>query len=105
MRAVFRYQVTLDGPVTVGLTLTANPVAFGALGRSAGIEFWAEHDDTLPAVPRTFTVVGTGHPVPDGAAYVGSAPRTREGLVWHLFELPAVAGTVVADLGELGRGR
>jgi hypothetical protein len=103
MRAVFRYQVTLDGPVTIGLTGT--PVAFGALGYSAGIEFWAEHDDTLPAVPRTFAIVGTGHPVPDGAAYVGTAPRTREGLVWHLYEIPAAPGTVVADLGEAGGGR
>jgi hypothetical protein len=105
MRAVFRYQVSLDGPETIGLT--GNPVAFGALGYSysGGIEFWAEHDDTLPEVPRTFTVVGTGHPVPDGAVYAGTAPRTREGLVWHLYEIPGVAGTVVADLGELGRGR
>jgi hypothetical protein len=103
MRAVHRYQVTLDGPATFGLT--ANPVAFGALVYSAGIEFWAEHDDEAPEVQRTFTVVGTGHPVPDGARYTGTAPRTREGLVWHLFELPAMAGTVVAAHGELGGGR
>lgn len=86
MRAVYRYQVGLDGPVTI--SITANPAAFGALGYSAGIEFWAEHDDTAPEVPRTFVIVGTGHPVPEGAAYVGTAPRTREGLVWHLYELP-----------------
>ena len=84
-RSVYRYRVGLDGPETIGLT--SGPVAFGALARSAGIEFWAEHDDTRPELPRTFVIVGTGHPVPEGALYVGTAPRTPEGLVWHLFEL------------------
>lgn len=84
---MYRYQVGLDGPVEIGLT--GDPVAFGALGYSAGIEFWAEHDDTREPEVRTFTIVGTGHPIPDGAVYVGTAPRTREGLVWHLYELAA----------------
>jgi hypothetical protein len=84
-RAVYRYEVGLDGPVEIGLA--GNPVAFGALGYSAGIEFWAEHDDALPEVARTFVIVGTGHLVPEGASYVGTAPRTRDGIVWHLFEL------------------
>lgn len=84
-RAVWRYQVSVDGPETIGLT--GDPVAFGALSYSAGIEFWAEHDDAKPEVPRTFVIVGTGHRIPDDAVYVGTAPRTREGLVWHLYEL------------------
>ena len=86
-RAVWRYQVGLDGPQEI--SLTGDPVAFGALGYSKGIEFWAEHDSTRPLAVRTFMVVGTGHPIPGGAVYVGTAPRTREGLVWHLFELPS----------------
>ncbi|HMG65676.1 MAG TPA: hypothetical protein VK599_22250 [Streptosporangiaceae bacterium] len=84
-RSVYRYQVGLGAPVEI--SLTGEPVAFGALGYSAGIEFWAEHDDAKPAVPRVFVIVGTGHRVPDGAVYVGTAPRTREGLVWHLYEM------------------
>lgn len=85
-RAMWRHEIGLDGPVTVGLT--GDPVAFGALGYSAGIEFWAEHDEAKEAVLRTFVIVGTGNRIPGGAVYVGTAPRTREGLVWHLFELP-----------------
>lgn len=84
-RAVWRYQIGLDGPETVGLN--GDPVAFGALPGSVGVEFWAEHDDAKPEELRTFVIVGTGHPIPDGATYVGTAPRTREGLVWHLYEL------------------
>lgn len=87
-RAVYRYTVGLDGAEVIGLT--SDPVAFGALGYSAGIEFWAEHDEAEPEVPRTFLVVGTGHRIPEGARYVGSAPRTPEGLVWHLVELNGV---------------
>jgi hypothetical protein len=80
-----RYKVGLEGPEVIGLT--GDPVAFGPLGFEAGIEFWAEHDfDKLP-VSRTFVIVGTGHIIPDGAVYRGTAPRTPEGLVWHLFEL------------------
>jgi hypothetical protein len=91
MRAVYRYQVGLDGPAEI--SLTGDPLAFGALGYSAGIEFWAEHDDTKAPVPRTFTVVGTGRRIPEGAVYAGTAPRTPDGLVWHLFELARDGGT------------
>jgi hypothetical protein len=87
-RAMYRYQVGLGGPVEI--VLTGEPVAFGALGDSAGIEFWAEHDDAKPAAARTFVVVGTGHRIPEGAAYVGTAPRAREGIVWHLYEMTGV---------------
>lgn len=46
-------------------------------------------DDAKPETLRTFVIVGTGHQLPDAAVYVGTAPRTREGLVWHLYELPS----------------
>jgi hypothetical protein len=82
-----RYEVGLDGPVQIGLT--GDPVAFGALGYGEGIEFWAEHNDAKMPVVRTFVIVGTGRRIPDGASYVGTAPRTYEGLVWHLYQLPA----------------
>jgi hypothetical protein len=85
-RAVWRYQVNLDGPTTI--RLTGDPVAVAVdMPGDAGIEFWAEHDPSKPEVARTFAIVGTGHPIPAGAAYVGTAPRSRYGLVWHLYEL------------------
>ena len=84
-RVIYRHQVGLDGSVQIGLT--GDPLAFGALGYSAGIEFWAEHDDAKEPRVRTFVVVGTGHRIPDGATYAGTAPRTPDGLVWHLFEV------------------
>lgn len=85
MRAMYRYQVPIGEPAEVDLT--GDPVAVAVLPMCAGLEFWAEHDDEAQARPRTFTVAGTGHPLPHQAAYVGTAPRTPEGLVFHLYEL------------------
>ena len=84
-RTVRRYCVSLDGLTDV--RLTGDPLAVAARDDSAVVEFWAEHDTGAPETVRTFIIVGTGQPIPDSAVYVGTAPRTRYGLVWHLFEL------------------
>ncbi len=61
-------------------------------GDARHVEFWALTCEHVEAAPRTFRVFGTGHPIPDGYVYVGTAPRTPEGLVWHLFELEGDGG-------------
>lgn len=85
LRRMLRYEVGIDGRVSH--ELTGDPVHVGALACGAGVEFWAEHDEGQPVRRRTFQVVGTGHPVPPGAQWAGTAPRTPEGLVWHLYEI------------------
>lgn len=46
---------------------------------------WAVVDPERVAAPRSFVIVGTGHPVPEDVGdYVGS--WQWPGLVWHLFE-------------------
>jgi len=50
------------------------------------VEFWAEHDDDGGEPKRLFQVFGTGHPLPSGARWTGTAPRVS-GLVWHLYEV------------------
>jgi hypothetical protein len=82
---MLRYEVGIDVPVTCGLT--GDPVHVGALGYESGVEFWAEHDEAELPRERTFQVFGTGNVLPPGAKWAGTAPRTREGLVWHLFEI------------------
>lgn len=52
------------------------------------VDFWAEGSLEEAGTDRTFLVVGTGHPIPDGAVYRSTTPRTRDGLVWHLYEIP-----------------
>ena len=87
-RAVYRYQVEIDGHTQV--SLTGDPVAVAALPRNAGVEFWAEHTEGATQVKRAFQVFGTGHPLPEGAQWRGTCQRTPHGLVWHLYELPEV---------------
>ena len=90
-RRMLRHEVGIDGPVTIGLT--GEPVHVGALAYGAGVEFWAEHDEAKPARERTFMVFGTGNVLPPGARWAGTAPRTPDGFVWHLYEVtPAQPG-------------
>lgn len=47
---------------------------------------WAEVETDAPLVHRSFVVLSTDEPVPDGFEHVGSA-RSHGGIfVWHLYE-------------------
>ncbi|OLT13036.1 hypothetical protein BJF79_03815 [Actinomadura sp. CNU-125] len=89
---IYRYVVPVDdAPHTIHLTLAH--AGYGPLHVAATndeVEFWAVHSDEYPDQPYTFQVVGTGHPLPPGAQWRGTAPRTPDGLVWHLVELPVL---------------
>ena len=84
-RQVFRYTVQVDDQPHV-IHLTHDPLHVDNGATLDEVDFWAEHDDG-GEYPAVFQVVGTGQPLPDGV-YVGTCPRTREGLVWHLYRLP-----------------
>lgn len=47
---------------------------------------WARVDPDRPKIARVFCVVGTGHPIPPLAVYVGSCSDGP--FEWHLFEIP-----------------
>ena len=92
-RRMFRYVVPVDDAAHV-IRLSHGPVAAAAVHGTYGdvsVEFWAEHAEGVPEVRRAFQVFGTGHPLPDDAQWVATCPRTPSGLVFHLFEIPAVA--------------
>jgi hypothetical protein len=85
-RQIFRYIVPVnDQPHAIPLTHDPLYVANG--DTLDEVEFWAEHDSDSDEWAATFQVFGTGQPLPDGAVYVGTCPRTREGLVWHLYRI------------------
>ena len=83
MRQMFRYEVPVDDQAHA-FALTCNPVA---AANAAGdvVEFWAEHDTTQAECDQAFRVFGTGHPLPEHAEWIGTCPRDRAGLVWHLY--------------------
>lgn len=91
---MFRYLVPVDGKA-YAFDLDHNPVHVAyRFEATAGecVEFWAEHSDgDHDRGPRTFQVFGTGHPLPDGARWIGTCDRTPDGLVWHLYEVHGAA--------------
>jgi hypothetical protein len=87
MRQVFKY------PLTVGAALTA--VMLRGIVVHVGIDpqgelcLWAEHDEQARETEQRFAVVGTGHQVPAGGRYVGSASHGL--FVWHVYEVARYA--------------
>lgn len=45
---------------------------------------WAELQSENPPEQRQFAIIGTGHPAPPAATYVGT--WQEESFVWHLYE-------------------
>ena len=86
MRKIYRHVVPVDDRTHTYHIV--GDILHVANGRTMDeVEFWAGWDNQKPFRDVTVQVFGTGQPVPDDAVYVGTAPRTREGLVWHLFEV------------------
>lgn len=93
-----------DPQVDVQIPVGAEIVRFGIQysgpldnGPRAGIPtIWALCDEAAPKETRRFAVVGTGHSLPDGAAYIDS--YDAEPFVWHVVELPMAVPDQVAAL-------
>lgn len=84
MRRIFKYPLP-NMSVTVDMPEGAEIVRLGVQGPRSTPTVWALVDDDNPTEPRRFLVVGTGHPLPRGARYVGSSDSAP--FVWHVVEL------------------
>jgi hypothetical protein len=85
VRAVHRYEVSVDDHAH-DIELHG-PIVHVDCRNPDRVEIWAMTGVQQPMV-RTFQVFGTGQPLPDNAAHIGTALAGRGGtLVWHLFEL------------------
>lgn len=82
-KAVHRYEVPVDDRAHAH-TLTGKIVHVDSRTRGI-VEFWAIHTDANP-IERRFRVYGTGHAVPAGLDWCGTAIDGP--FVWHLFEVP-----------------
>lgn len=82
---IFRYEVPVDDEWHE-VELRGGEPLFVASRRHDMVEFWAQHNDALPARRARFMVVGTGQPMPSRAAYHGTALAAGGQLVWHLLE-------------------
>lgn len=83
MRVVYKYPL-MDNVVT--MPEGAKIISFARNGRPPHMPcLWAEVEPANPPVQRTFTVVGTGDPIPDGAKHIGTLHE--DCMVWHLYEV------------------
>jgi hypothetical protein len=92
VRKMFRYKVPVDDGAH-SFKMNGDPVAVAMMVDEFGhhyVELWAEHTEGVPEKERTFKVYGTGHQLPYNAWWIGTCPRSPEGLIWHLYELRVV---------------
>lgn len=86
MRKVFKYEVLVqDGVQTFDMPEGAHVVHVS--DQRGQVCFWALVDPQAELVTRQFVIRGTGHDVPHGAQYIGSAMQLGGALVWHVFEV------------------
>ncbi len=79
---IYRFAVPVDGEWHE-IEGCGTPIHIGCR-RADELEFWAW---SMPGQgPRTFKVVGTGHPVDEPVRYRGTAMAPGGDLIWHLLE-------------------
>lgn len=80
MSQIYRYELNtwdqMEAPVG-RVTRVEHAEGFGG----QRVEFWLAAEDTAPQA--SYSVVGTGHTIPDDMVVMGSTDR-QHGLVWHL---------------------
>ena len=87
MRCMYKYTLALiDNPQAVSVPVGGVTCYVGFQGEQIAV--WIEVDPDAEPELRRFTVEGTGHPIPPGAVYVGTAQESGRALVWHVYELP-----------------
>ena len=87
---VYKYEVPVsDVPWAVGMPIGAKILHVGVSGTDpmTTVWIWAEVARDVPTEIRSFQLTGTGHPVPDGLTYVGTAYEAMLPLVWHVWEV------------------
>jgi hypothetical protein len=85
VRRIYKYTVGTVGEDRMTNTM----VPTGAVVRKVAMQgacpcIWMEVQTDAPVVERRFRIFGTGHDIPDGFGYVGTA--FDEPWVWHVFE-------------------
>ena len=88
MQTIYKYPFPrVFPPASFKLTMPVGAVIIEFANQDGRPCIWAQLDhDELEDEERSFTLVGTGRAIPDGATYIGTI-HIPGPLVWHLFEL------------------
>lgn len=92
-RAIWKFEL-VPGQQLIDMPRGAEPLFVDRQRDSAFV--WCAVDPSAPTIRHGFTVVGTGHQLPEDGRYIGSWQFRDEGLVFHAFdhyEDPLAGGT------------
>lgn len=88
---VYRYTLEIGKVATLQLPAGGPLHVDSKRGDWTNVSVWllANYGESTVRTPRTFAVIGTGHPLPDpvhGWQHVGSCTDPTHEYVWHVFE-------------------
>lgn len=82
---VYKYPLVLDDRQTVMMPEGARLLSVQLQGGK--ICLWAIVDPSSRPQARCIRIAGTGHPIEDGLAFIGTVQTVGGVLVWHVFEV------------------
>lgn len=84
MKSVWKFPIEIDRD-TIEVLMPQGAVILDVQKQHDQVCLWAQVDSDAPQVARYFSVVGTGHRIPNGKMnHVGTVQDGT--FVWHLFE-------------------
>lgn len=87
MRMVYKYFLEVEDEEQV-LTLQSSRPVVSVAGQDGKVCLWIEIDTELKETKHIFRVFGTGHKIPLGWDYIGTAQVFP--FVWHVYELNSI---------------
>lgn len=84
-KTIWKYEIPFSDTFTLDMPRGAKPASVAMQDDQPCL--WAVVDPTLSPVSYKFAVVGTGHPAPDDAQYLGQFQLHNGILVFHVFAL------------------
>ena len=99
MRVIHKHQFQINDEVQL-VEMSRDAFLLEVEEQSGLPTLWFETDTVLDRLWRAFTIIGTGHPLPEGDAgdppeYVGMAQCGP--FVWHVYALGWHTGAVPAE--------
>ena len=82
MKTIWKFPFSIDDEFVLNMPYGAVPLAVHM--QNGGPCLWAEVNTRKVSFPRHFSIVGTGHPMPEGKHI---ATFQNPPFVWHLYEI------------------
>lgn len=89
VRTVWKYDLTVGIENVLEIPCASPRIVHVAAqyDHPGELQMWVEVHPDGPSSTRSFVIVGTGHPIPIGGTYVGTAITDGGRLIWHVYEV------------------